>query len=110
VGWYRNLNSPTSAYGGNEEIVLQGGKEQRKAKSWEETETVAEPKNVYAQRSSNSLPEYRLPTEAEWNMQLQQMWDKENIAMGQKKYPWSGGYTFRQKTKSKSQLFKQRKW
>jgi formylglycine-generating enzyme required for sulfatase activity len=39
------------------------------------------------------FPEYRLPTEAEWEMQLQLMVREYNIYKGQKKYPWSGSYT-----------------
>jgi formylglycine-generating enzyme required for sulfatase activity len=53
----------TMTYGGDEEIVLKGG---AKKKLRPEVKVV-EQKNVYAQRSSGLiLPEYRLPTEAEW--------------------------------------------
>ena len=79
------LNSPTLAYGGNEDIVLKGRKGARKPSKTKATQTptttaatpkksnsgkdrkVIEPINIYAQRSSGILlPEYRLPTEAEW--------------------------------------------
>jgi gliding motility-associated lipoprotein GldJ len=90
------LAAPTMTYGGNEEIVLKRAKGARKAPKAGKDGTVSEPKNVYAQRSSGILlPEYRLPTEAEWEYAAAaDVGQREyNIYKGQKKYPWSGSYT-----------------
>ncbi|KIX21508.1 gliding motility protein GldJ [Flavobacterium sp. 316] len=84
------LAAPTQTFGGNEDIVykreMNGGKK----------EVADTAKNVYAQRNSGLiLPEYRLPTEAEWEYAaIALVGSREfNIYKGQKKYPWSGQYT-----------------
>lgn len=90
------LESPTKTYGGNEELVLKGPR--NKAAKDENA------KNVYAQRSSGIiLPEYRLPTEAEWEYAaIALVGNREyNLYRGNKKYPWKGSYTRNGKRQTK---------
>ncbi|WP_329804560.1 gliding motility lipoprotein GldJ [Flavobacterium facile] len=94
------INSPSKTFAGNQEIVLKkpmGSKSSgRRTGKDGATEGSSEAKNVYAQRSSGLiLPEYRLPTEAEWEYAaLALVGNREyNIYKGQKKYPWKGQYT-----------------
>lgn len=95
------INSPSKTFAGNEEIVLKKQMGQKSGRRAPKGATAAdgstsEAKNVYAQRSSGIiLPEYRLPTEAEWEYAaLALVGNREyNIYKGQKKYPWKGQYT-----------------
>ncbi len=94
------LAAPSKSFGGNEEIVLKRSQSGRGAVKKNAAPAADgqsnEPKNVYAQRTSGLiLPEYRLPTEAEWEYAAAaDVGQREyNIYKGQKKYPWSGSYT-----------------
>ena len=93
------LAAPTKTMGGDEKIVLKGrrGSQAKPAAAAKGSTTGAtEQKNVYAQRTSGIiLPEYRLPTEAEWEYAAAaDVGQREyNTYKGQKKYPWSGTYT-----------------
>ncbi len=86
------INAPSKTFGGDEELVLKKGRKGSKADST----------NVYANRSSGLInPEYRLPTEAEWEYAAAaDVGNREyNMYKGQKKYPWSGKYTRNSKRK-----------
>ncbi|PXX23981.1 gliding motility lipoprotein GldJ [Arenibacter sp. ARW7G5Y1] len=76
------LNRPESVYNGQIDS-LQGKKKKDSV-------------SVFAKRSSGIiLPEYRLPTETEWEYAAQaQIGSREyNNYRGRKKYPWEGDYT-----------------
>ena len=84
------LAAPTQTFGGKEDVVL------KKELNGGRRVPADTAKNVYAQRNSGLiLPEFRLPTEAEWEYAaLALVGNREyNIYKGQKKYPWSGQYT-----------------
>lgn len=76
------LNRPESVYGGNVDSLQ--GKKKRDSVS------------VFAKRSSGVImPEYRLPTETEWEYAAQALVGTReyNNYRGRKKYPWEGDYT-----------------
>ncbi|WP_353778953.1 gliding motility lipoprotein GldJ [Winogradskyella sp. 3972H.M.0a.05] len=83
------INAPSQTYGGNEEI-LKGGK--RKVRTDDDGNEV----DVYARRESGVIsPDYRLPTEAEWEYAALGLSELRsyNVYRGRKKYPWDGQYT-----------------
>ena len=103
------LNAPSKTFGGDDKIVLKG-RNNSKSKTIKvsgtkgQGATTKNPTGIYAQRSSGlMLPEYRLPTEAEWEYAAaSDVGQREyNIYKGQKKYPWSGSYTRSGKRKIK---------
>ncbi|WP_026839685.1 gliding motility lipoprotein GldJ [Gillisia sp. JM1] len=86
------LNAPTMAYGGNDSIT-RGGKNADKLGTAKDTSNA---KNIYIQRKDGVLlPEYRLPTEAEWEYAALGLVGirNYNVYRGRKKYPWDGQYT-----------------
>ncbi|MFK5983257.1 MAG: gliding motility lipoprotein GldJ [Flavobacteriaceae bacterium] len=92
------LNSPTQTYGGNDSITRGGKRSESLAKRSKDST------NLYVQRKDGLLlPEYRLPTETEWEYAALGLIGLRNynVYRGRKKYPWAGQYTRSGKRKSK---------
>jgi gliding motility-associated lipoprotein GldJ len=91
------LNAPSQAYGGNTEISQGGDKSQDMIDNQNtDAEGNALGGKTYVQRKDGVLlPEYRLPTEAEWEYAASSLVGIRdyNVYRGRKKYPWDGQYT-----------------
>lgn len=84
------LNAPKQVYGGSDSITRGGKQTQQRLQNNEDST------NVYVKRKDGVLyPEYRLPTEAEWEYAALALSSKReyNLHKGRKKYPWNGQYT-----------------
>ena len=91
------LNAPSQAYGANTEISQGGDASQDMIDNQNtDAEGNALGGQTYVQRKDGILlPEYRLPTEVEWEYAASALVGIRdyNVYRGRKKYPWDGQYT-----------------
>ncbi len=93
------INAPTQTYGGNDSII-NPEKSRRRVQVTAAGDTI----NKYARRESGIIsPDYRLPTEAEWEYAALGLSELRsfNVYRGRKKYPWDGQYTRSGKRKTR---------
>ena len=93
------INAPTLTYGGNDSII-NPEKSRKRVTTTASGDTI----NVYAKRESGIIsPDYRLPTEAEWEYAALGLSELRsyNVYRGRKKYPWDGQYTRSAKRKTR---------
>ena len=91
------LKAPTLTYGGNDSITAGSKHSQELAKKGDSTQ-------IFVRRKDGILlPDYRLPTEAEWEYAALGLVGirYKNTYKGRKKYPWSGQYTRSQQRKNR---------
>lgn len=97
--------SPTSTYGGVDSILSGGKRSPVLAELKTDSSSVAAAStDLYLQRKDGVfLPEYRLPTESEWEYAALGLDGirVNNSRKGRKKYPWNGKYTRSGKRKTR---------